>query len=143
MRRYVLIVPGRYERTAMQNNASRFAFIDNALAWLAAPVAAVLTALGIWLSGLRKAKPEILVLRAQQRHLDGETVDRAYDRIGELLEINTDLRLQLSQLQNVAQANEILVRWNRRMKAALVARGLPVPDKWDSGDWPVDRSLGP
>jgi len=69
---------------------------------LAIPLAGGLGALFQWLLNRKKIKPEVSILeasaektRAEARKLDGETINLAWDRIDELIEINFELRKQL------------------------------------------------
>ena len=69
---------------------------------LAIPIAAGVGALVNRLLNRKRVRPELLILeasaektRAEVRKLDGETIDLAYDRILELVEINRELSKQL------------------------------------------------
>lgn len=111
------------------------------LAGLATILSAAIGALVTFLLKRPKVAPEVDLLqaqagktRAEMRSLDGKTLDRAYDRIDELQEIVEALRTEMLRLRPIEQENLILTEWNRRMRAALIAKGLQVPDKWVSGE---------
>jgi hypothetical protein len=102
---------------------------------LQAPIGAALGVLGHWLFNRWKQKPEIKILdanaaktEAEARKLDGETVDRAYDRIDELVVVNFQLRQDCLALQRKVDMGEIRDRFNeeqrRKMKALLDIHGI-------------------
>lgn len=102
---------------------------------LAIPLAGVIGYLGSWLQTRKKLQPEILILeanaektRAEARKLDGETIDRAHDRIDELVIVNFQLRQDCLALQKRVDMAEIRERFNeqqkRKMKALLDIHGI-------------------
>jgi len=102
---------------------------------LAIPIAGALGYLGSWLQNRKKLNPEIKILdanaaktEAEARKLDGETVDRAYDRIDELVVVNFQLRQDCLALQRKVDMSEIRDRFNeeqrRKMKALLDIHGI-------------------
>lgn len=118
---------------------------------LAVFLSGTLGALITWFLQRPKIKPEVDLLqaqadktRAEMRSLDGQTLDRAYDRIDELHEICERLRTDLARLRGVEEENNILTGWNKRMKALLTLKGIAVPDKWVSGEHrPLDLPKPP
>lgn len=121
-------------QTPQPNSAATYILNAAALA-LAAGIGSFFS----WLFTRKKVNPEIdginakaTLDRAQARHLDAETVDRAFDRIDDLTEIIASLRVENTRLQGVEVANEILTAWNTRMKSTLEANGIRVPAKWES-----------
>lgn len=109
-------------------------FVD-VLKVLAVPLAAALGYLGSWFQNRKKLKPELSILEAnaakteaEARKLDGETVDRAYDRIDELVVVNFQLRQDCLALQRKVDMGEIRDRFNeeqrRKMKALLDVHGI-------------------
>lgn len=106
---------------------------------LQAPIGAVLGALAHWLFNRWKQKPEASVLeataektRAEARKLDGETIDRAHDRIDELVIVNYQLRKDCLELQKRVDMGEIRDRFNeeqrRKMKALLDVHGIKLSE---------------
>ena len=102
---------------------------------LQGPIGAALGVLGHWLFNRWKQKPEIKILdanaaktEAEARKLDGETVDRAYDRIDELVIVNFQLRQDCLALQRKADMAEIRDNFNdrqrKKMKALLDLHGI-------------------
>jgi hypothetical protein len=97
---------------------------------LSVPLAAAGGYLGSWLQNRRKLRPELKILdanaaktEAEARKLDGETVDRAYDRIDELVKVNYQLRQDCLALQNkldIAEMREKLYDEGRRNAKALL-----------------------
>jgi len=97
---------------------------------LAVPIAGALGYLGSWLQNRKRLSPELKVLdanaaktEAEARKLDGETVDRAYDRIDELVKVNYQLRQDCLTLQNkldIAEMREKLYDEGRRNAKALL-----------------------
>ena len=97
---------------------------------LAIPIAGGIGALVARFFEWGKRKPEVSILEAnaakteaEARKLDGETVDRAYDRIDELVIVNFQLRQDCLELQKKVDMAEIRDRFNdeqrRKMKALL------------------------
>lgn len=91
---------------------------------LAIPLAGAIGYLGSWLQNRKKLSSEILFTeanaektRAEARKLDGETIDRAYDRIDELVAVNSQLRkdcLELQKKLDLAELREMVYDENRR-----------------------------
>lgn len=109
-------------------------FVD-VLKVLAVPLAAALGYLGSWFQNRKKLKPELSILEAsaakteaEARKLDGETVDRAYDRIDELVIVNFQLRQDCLDLQKKVDMADIRDKFNeeqrRKMKALLDVHGI-------------------
>lgn len=113
---------------------------------LQVPIGAFLGALGHWLFNRWKQKPEASVLeataertRAEARKLDGETIDRAHDRIDELVIVNYQLRkdcLELQRKLDMAELREGLYDQSRRETKAKTILGLN-----ESLDSEVDQEL--
>lgn len=102
---------------------------------LQGPIGAALGVLGHWLFNRWKQKPELSILEAsagkteaETRKLDGETIDRAYDRIDELVEVNYQLRQDCLALQRKVDMADIRDKFNdgqrRKMKALLDLHGI-------------------
>lgn len=117
----------------MQESSSH-ALLD-LLKSLQAPLGAALGVLGHWLFNRWKQKPESLVLeataektRAEARKLDGETIDRAHDRIDELVIVNYQLRQDCLALQKKVDMADIRDDFNekqrKKMKALLDVHGI-------------------
>lgn len=97
---------------------------------LAVPLAAAMGYLGSWLQNRKKTRQEESVLaatavkrRAEARKLDGETIDRAHDRIDELMIVNFKLRqdcLELQKKLDMAEMREKLYDEGRRRTKALL-----------------------
>ena len=90
---------------------------------LATPVALLVGVIIGWFIKLKKVRPEVSVLeasaektRAEARKLDGETINLAWERIEELIEINSQLRMQsdLCEIRIKHHENQ-----EKRMKALL------------------------
>lgn len=107
----------------------------DALKVLAVPLAAALGYLGSWIQNRKKLKPELSILeasaektRAEAKKLDGETLDLAYDRIDDLLDINYELRRENLALQKQVDMAEVRDDFNdkqrRKMKALLDIHGI-------------------
>lgn len=90
----------------MQIQPSSFS-IEQTLLELAKYIASAVTgSLLMWLNLRKKLKPEIQVIEAtaaktyaEARHLNGETLGNAYERIEELYVIADQQRVQISRLQ--------------------------------------------
>ena len=92
-----------------------------------------------WLTMRRKLKPEIRVIEAtaaktyaEARHIDGETLGDAYNRIEELYIIADAQRTQISRLQLDSdkkgmelEFQEIEIKW---LKGVLDAAGVKLSD---------------
>lgn len=102
---------------------------------VAVPLAAAMGYLGSWLQNRKKLKPELSILeanaektRAEARKLDGETIDRAHDRIDELVIVNFQLRQDCLALQKQVDMADIRDRHNeeqrKKMKALLDFHGI-------------------
>jgi hypothetical protein len=102
---------------------------------LAIPIAGGIGALIARFSEWGKRKPELSILEAnagkteaETRKLDGETIDRAYDRIDELVAVNFQLRQDCLALQRKVDMSDIRDRFNdgqrRKMKALLDVHGI-------------------
>ena len=97
---------------------------------LAIPLATGAGYLLSWIQNRKKLRPELSILEAnagkteaETRKLDSETIDRAYDRIDELVVVNFQLRQDCLALQKKVDMAEIRDRFNdqqkRKMKALL------------------------
>lgn len=117
----------------MQDTSSN-ALLD-LLKSLQVPLGAILGALGHWLFNRWKQEPEASVLeataektRAEARNLDSEIIDRAHDRIDELVVVNFQLRQDCLALQKKVDMSEIRDRFNdqqkRKLKALLDIHGI-------------------
>lgn len=102
---------------------------------LAIPIAGGIGYLFSWIRNRGREKPELSILeataektRAETRKLDGETIDRAHDRIDELLIINYQLREDLLKLKKQVDMADIRDSFNekqrKRMKALLDVHGV-------------------
>lgn len=102
---------------------------------LQVPIGAFLGAVGHWIFNRWKRKPESSVLeataektRAEARNLDSEIIDRAHDRIDELVIVNFQLRQDCLALQKKVDMAEIRDRFNdqqkRKMKALMDIHGI-------------------
>lgn len=102
---------------------------------LAIPIAGGIGYLVSWFRNRGKRKPELSILeataektRAETRKLDGETIDRAHDRIDELLIINYQLREDCLALQKQVDMGDIRDSFNekqrKKMKALLDVHGI-------------------
>lgn len=101
----------------MQNSSSSLAGLEQTAIDLAKLIASgIVGAFLWWLKDRKKLKPEIQVIEAtaaktyaEARHLNGETLKDAYDRIEELYIIADSQRTQISRLQlaNDKQAIEL------------------------------------
>jgi len=118
-----------------EHSSSTSQVLVDLLKVLAIPVAGALGYLGSWFQNRKKIRPEIKILdanaaktEAEARKLDGETVDRAYDRIDELVIVNFQLRQDCLALQRQVDMAEIRDRFNeeqkRKMKALLDIHGV-------------------
>lgn len=91
----------------MQQSSSSLAGLEQTVLELAKFLASgVIGAVLTWLNLRKKLKPEIQVIEAtaaktyaEARHLNGETLSDAYDRIEELYVIADRQRVQISRLQ--------------------------------------------
>lgn len=91
----------------MQNSSSSLAGLEQTAIELAKLIASgIVGAFLWWLKDRKKLKPEIQVIEAtaaktyaEARHLNGETLKDAYDRIEELYIIGDSQRTQISRLQ--------------------------------------------
>src|SRR5688500_9294318 len=102
---------------------------------LAIPIATGAGYLLSWLQNRKKLKPELSILganagktEAETRKLDGETIDRAYDRIDELVDVNYQLRQDCLALQKKVDMGDIRDRFNeeqrKKLKALLDVHGI-------------------
>jgi hypothetical protein len=118
-----------------EHSSSTSQVLLDVLKVIAVPVAAALGYLSSWLQNRSKLKPELSILEAnaakteaEARKLDGETVDRAYDRIDELVAVNYQLRqdcLALQKKLDMAEMRERLYDEGRReAKARLDLREI-------------------
>lgn len=91
----------------MQNSSSSLAGLEQTVIELAKFVASgIIGSFLTWLNLRKKLKPEIQVIEAtaaktyaEARHLNGETLGNAYERIEELYIIADQQRVQISRLQ--------------------------------------------
>lgn len=102
---------------------------------LAIPIAGGIGYLVSWFRNRGKRKPELSILeataqktRAEARKIDGETIDRAHDRIDELVIINYQLREDLLELKKQVDMSDIRDSFNekqrKKMKALLDVHGI-------------------
>lgn len=97
---------------------------------LAIPLAGAIGYLGSWLQNRKKLSSEISFneanaekTRAEARKIDGETIDRAHDRIDELVLVNYRLRqdcLELQKKLDMAELRERVYDEGRRKTKALL-----------------------
>lgn len=117
------------------NSSSASQVLLDFLKVLAVPLAGGVGYLLSWFRNRERQKPEISILEAnaakteaEARKLDGETVDRAYDRIDELVIVNFQLRQDCLAQQKKLDMAEIRDRFNeeqrRKMKALLDIHGI-------------------
>src|SRR5678815_5671318 len=113
-----------------EHSSSTSQVLLDVLKVMAVPLAAALGYLGNWFQNRKRLKPELKNLdanaaktEAEARKLDGETVDRAYDRIDELVVVNFQLRQDCLALQKQLDMADIRDKFNdgqrRKMKALL------------------------
>jgi hypothetical protein len=102
---------------------------------LAVPLAAAGGYFSSWVQNRKRLKPELKILdanaaktEAEARKLDGETVDRAYDRIDELVKVNYQLRQDCLDLQKKVDLADLRDNFNaeqrKKMKALLDIHGI-------------------
>jgi hypothetical protein len=118
-----------------EHSSSTSQVLLDVLKVLAVPFLAASGYFAAWIQNRKKLKPELKILdanaaktEAEARKLDGETVDRAYDRIDELVMVNYQLRQDCLALQRKVDMSEIRDRFNdgqrRKMKALLDIHGI-------------------
>jgi len=95
---------------------------------IAIPLAGAAGALVTRFLNRKKVRPELSILeasaektRAEVRRLDGETIDLAYDRILELVEINRELSKQLDLCEIRGRHHEAQ---EKRMLAIMSLHGI-------------------
>jgi hypothetical protein len=113
-----------------EHSSSTSQVLLDVLKILAVPLAAIGGYLGSWLQNRKKLQPELRILdanaaktEAEARKTDGETLDRAYDRIDELVLVNYQLRkdcLELQKKLDIAEMREKLYDEGRRNTKALL-----------------------
>lgn len=120
----------------MENLSSSLAGLDQTVLELARVLAGgLIGAILTWLNLRKKLKPEIHVIEAtaaktyaEARHLNGETLSDAYDRIEELYVIADQQRVQISRLQlaldKTSRNEEFLEEELQWMSNVLKAAGV-------------------
>lgn len=119
----------------MQTNSSSTATLQTVLELAKIVAGGLIGAFLQWLNLRKKLKPEIQVIEAtaaktlaEARHLNGETLSNAYERIEELHIIADQQRVQISRLQmafdKAARNEEFLEEEVRWLNSVLGAAGV-------------------